>query len=162
KGTEALPLYRKALQIRLKVLGEEHPHTAQSYNNVAFCLNTLGKRSEAMSHLRRALLGQDVSRHSAAPAGFARSLFASTQAQPRLLLSCLLAREGKAAEAWRHAEAHLARGLLEALFAAKQDEDKSSGEAAILDARIVSLLGLEKPSAEQQKERNDLVKQRRA
>ena len=35
KYAEAEPLYRKALAIRQKVLGENHPHTANSYNNLA-------------------------------------------------------------------------------------------------------------------------------
>jgi tetratricopeptide (TPR) repeat protein len=162
KASEALPLSRKALAIRRRALGEGHPDTAGSYNNVAFCLYALGKASEAMRHLRLALLGLDVGRHSAAPAGFDRSLFAATQSQPRLLLSCLLAAEGKATEAWRHAEAHLARGLLEALSGGKQAEDAHGGELAKLDARMVPLLGMEKPTAEQQKDRDDLVRQRRA
>jgi tetratricopeptide (TPR) repeat protein len=162
KASEALALLRKALEIDRQALGEGHPLTATSDNNVAFCLNALGKRAEAVRHLRRALLGLDVARHSAAPAGFDRSLFAATQAQPRLLLACLLAREGKHAEAWRHAEAHLARGLLEALSGTKQAEDLHSSELAKLDERIVALLGLEKPTAQQQKERDDLVRQRRA
>src|SRR5262249_5969056 len=102
KAAEALPLSRQALEVTRKALGEGHPTTATGYNNVAFCLNDLGKREEAIRHLRRALLGLDVGRHSAAPAGFGRSLFAATQTQPRLLLSCLLAADGKASEAWRH------------------------------------------------------------
>jgi tetratricopeptide (TPR) repeat protein len=162
KAQEALPLFRKALEIRLKVLGQGHPDTATSYNNVAWCLNGLGKRAGAMRHLRLALLGLDVGRHSAAAAGFDRSLFAATQSQPRLLLACLLAADGKASEAWRHAEAHLARGLLEALSGGKQAEDVRSGELAQLDARIVPLLGMEKPTAEQQKQRDELVRHRRA
>jgi tetratricopeptide (TPR) repeat protein len=162
KAAEALPLFRQALEIKRQALGEGHPDTATSYNNVGGCLNALGNREEAIRHLRRALLGLDVGRHSAAPAGFDRSLFAATQTQPRLLLSCLLAAEGKATEAWRHAEAHLARGLLEALSAGKQAEDAGSGELAKLDARIVAVQGLEKPTAQQQKQRDDLVSQRRA
>jgi tetratricopeptide (TPR) repeat protein len=161
KAQEALPLFRKPLHIYRTALGDDHPDTARSYNNVAWCLNDLGKREEAIRHLRLALLGLDAGRHSAAPAGFDRSLFAATQAQPRLLLACLLAADGKATEAWRHAEAHLARGLLEALSGAEQAEDGSSGELAQLDARIVPLLGLEKPTAQQQKERDNLVKLRR-
>jgi tetratricopeptide (TPR) repeat protein len=162
KHTPALPLFRKALMIQRKAFGEEHPLTTGSYTNVAFCLYALGKREEAIRHLRLALLGMDVSRHSAAAAGFDRSLFAATQAQPRLLLACLLAGEGKAAEAWRHAESHLARGLLEALWGGREREESDSGELAKVDARIVTLLGVAKPGAEQKKERDDLVEQRRA
>jgi tetratricopeptide (TPR) repeat protein len=162
KAAEALPLSRKALESFRKALGEGHHDTATSYHNVAYCLNAVGKRAEAMIHLRRALLGLDVGRHSAAPAGFDRSLFAATQGRPRLLLSCLLAADGKASAAWRHAEAHLARGLLEALAAGAQAPEAGRGQLARLDARVVALLGLEKPTVEQQKERDELVRQRRA
>src|SRR5262249_29168505 len=87
----AVPPARTALLVRRQGLGEDHPHTAHSYHNVASCLNALGKREEATRHLRLALLGLDVGRHSAAPAGFDRSLFAATQGQPRLLLAGRLA-----------------------------------------------------------------------
>jgi tetratricopeptide (TPR) repeat protein len=36
---------RQALLIREKVLGEDHPDTAASYNIVAFCLNAQGKHA---------------------------------------------------------------------------------------------------------------------
>ncbi len=35
KYEEAEPLYRRALQIRKKALGEEHPDVARSLNNLA-------------------------------------------------------------------------------------------------------------------------------
>ena len=47
KYAEAEPLYQKALAIRRKVLGEDHPDTAASYNNVASNLNAQGKYAEA-------------------------------------------------------------------------------------------------------------------
>jgi tetratricopeptide (TPR) repeat protein len=122
KPAEALPLFNKALQTIHKALGEEHPDTARSYNNVAGCLAGLGQRDEALRHLRHALLGIDVSRRNAASpsAGFERSLFAATQQPGRLVLACLLAGEDRAEEAWKHAEAHLARGLLDLLVVPRQ------------------------------------------
>ncbi len=47
KYAEAEEGYRKALAIRRKVLGEEHPDTAPSYNNLAYNQNTQGKYAEA-------------------------------------------------------------------------------------------------------------------
>jgi tetratricopeptide (TPR) repeat protein len=44
---EAEPVYRKGLEIRQRMLGEEHPDTATSYNNVAMNLNAQGKYEEA-------------------------------------------------------------------------------------------------------------------
>ncbi|OWK37332.1 tetratricopeptide repeat protein [Fimbriiglobus ruber] len=40
---EARSLNQKALGIRLKMLGECHPHTAISYNNLAEDLNATGE-----------------------------------------------------------------------------------------------------------------------
>jgi hypothetical protein len=36
-------LYEQALHWRRQFLGENHPHTASSYANVAACLNALGQ-----------------------------------------------------------------------------------------------------------------------
>ncbi|MEW8659886.1 MAG: TIR domain-containing protein, partial [Candidatus Thiodiazotropha endolucinida] len=44
---EAEPLYLQALEICQRVLGEEHPSTATSYNNVATNLNAQGRYAEA-------------------------------------------------------------------------------------------------------------------
>ena len=69
KYAEAEPLYRKALAIRLKTLGEDHPDTAVSYNNLASNLNAQGKYAEAEPLYRKALairlktLGREPLRH---------------------------------------------------------------------------------------------------
>jgi tetratricopeptide (TPR) repeat protein len=55
KYAEAEPLWRKALEIRRKALGEDHPHTADSYNNVAVYLNARGRYAEAEALSRKAL-----------------------------------------------------------------------------------------------------------
>ena len=47
-------MHRRALAIRLKALGEGHPDTATSYNNLAVTLGQ-GKYAEAEAMLRRAL-----------------------------------------------------------------------------------------------------------
>ena len=63
------PLFAKALAIRRKVLGEEHPDTAVSYNNLAFNLNSQGKYAEARAALREGAghppqgAGRGASRH---------------------------------------------------------------------------------------------------
>jgi CHAT domain-containing protein len=62
---EAEPLYREALEIRRRLLGEDHPYTAQSYNNFAMNLDAHGKYAEAEPlyrealEIRRRLLGED-------------------------------------------------------------------------------------------------------
>jgi tetratricopeptide (TPR) repeat protein len=52
---EAQPLLEKILAICRKVLGEEHPHTAQSFNNLAYNLNAQGKYAQAAEGYRKAL-----------------------------------------------------------------------------------------------------------
>ena len=48
-------MFRHALAIKLKALGEAHPDTATSYNNLAATLLTQGKQAEAEAMLRHAL-----------------------------------------------------------------------------------------------------------
>jgi tetratricopeptide (TPR) repeat protein len=62
---EALALRQERLRWCRQVLGEDHPDTAHSYNNVAFNLNALGKHAEAGPLFAKALaiyrkaLGED-------------------------------------------------------------------------------------------------------
>ena len=48
-------MHRRALAIMLKALGEDHPDTATSYNNLALTLYAQGKYAEAEAMHRRAL-----------------------------------------------------------------------------------------------------------
>ena len=58
-------MHRRALAIRLKALGEDHPDTATSYNNLAVTLRAQGKYAEAEAMHRQSLairlkaLGED-------------------------------------------------------------------------------------------------------
>lgn len=52
---QALPLYQRALAIREKVLGAEHPDTASSLNNLAALYDTQGDYAQALPLLQRAL-----------------------------------------------------------------------------------------------------------
>jgi len=52
---EAEPLYRRALAIRERALGPDHPDTAKSLNDVANVLEETGRYGEAESLYRRAL-----------------------------------------------------------------------------------------------------------
>jgi tetratricopeptide (TPR) repeat protein len=52
---EAQPLYEKALAIRRKVLGEEHPDTVSSYHNLANNLDAQVRHSQAQPLLEQAL-----------------------------------------------------------------------------------------------------------
>ena len=55
----AQPLYQKALAIRRKVLGEDHPNTATSYNNLAAILNAQGQYGSGPALYQKSL---DISR----------------------------------------------------------------------------------------------------
>jgi tetratricopeptide (TPR) repeat protein len=63
--TEALPRWQERLKWCRQVLGEDHPHTAESYNNVAFILNAQGRYAEAgplhqkALDIRRKALGEE-------------------------------------------------------------------------------------------------------
>ena len=52
---EAQALYREALEIRHRILGADHPYTADSYYNVASTLDSQGKSAEAEAMFRRVL-----------------------------------------------------------------------------------------------------------
>ena len=52
---EAEPLYRHGLEIYERVLSENHPSTATSYNNLAFNLNAQGRYEAAEPLFRRSL-----------------------------------------------------------------------------------------------------------
>jgi tetratricopeptide (TPR) repeat protein len=53
--TEAQPLYQRALAIREKVLGPEHPYVATSLNNLAELYRAQGRYAEAQPLYQRAL-----------------------------------------------------------------------------------------------------------
>ena len=55
KHAAAEPMRRKLLDLRRDVLGEEHPHTARSYNNLAMNQNAQGRYKEAEQGYRTAL-----------------------------------------------------------------------------------------------------------
>ncbi len=52
---EAQPLFEKALEIRRRLLTDDHPTTAESYNNLAFNLNKQGRSAAAQPLYEKAL-----------------------------------------------------------------------------------------------------------
>ena len=55
KYEEALAMYEKALSIKLKKLGDDHPDVATTYNNMANVYNKQGKNDEALAMYEKAL-----------------------------------------------------------------------------------------------------------
>ena len=55
KYAQAQPLFEKALEIRRRLLTDDHPDTAESYDNVAYNLNAQGKYAAAQPLFEKAL-----------------------------------------------------------------------------------------------------------
>jgi tetratricopeptide (TPR) repeat protein len=55
KYAQAQPLFQKALEIRRRLLTDDHPDTALSYNNLAFNLKAQGKYAQAQPLYEKAL-----------------------------------------------------------------------------------------------------------
>ena len=55
KYAQAQPLFEKALEIRRRLLTDDHPDTAASYNNLAINLNAQGKYAQAQPLFEKAL-----------------------------------------------------------------------------------------------------------
>ena len=52
---KALPLYQRALDIREKVLGPQHPDVATTLNNLAVLYDSMGDYEKALPLYQRAL-----------------------------------------------------------------------------------------------------------
>jgi CHAT domain-containing protein/tetratricopeptide (TPR) repeat protein len=159
---KALPLYEKALTIRRKVLGEEHPDTALSYNNVAWCLWRLDRIADATRLLQRSLPGQEVARFHKAASGFDRALASRKGISPHQLLALGLARLHQPKGAFAHADAGLARALLDDLVRTDADVTALASQLAKLDSRLLPLFGKQELPSDERNLRDELVAQRRA
>ena len=51
---KALVQYRRALDIQIRVFGQEHPDVADLYNNIGLVYHSQGKVKEALDQLHRA------------------------------------------------------------------------------------------------------------
>ena len=55
KYAKAQPIFENALEIRHRLLTDDHPDTAESYNNVALCLDSQSKHADALPLFKKAL-----------------------------------------------------------------------------------------------------------
>jgi tetratricopeptide (TPR) repeat protein len=161
KHAQALPLFEKTLAIFRKVLGEEHPDTAGSYHNLGLFLQAQVRYREAIRFWQAALLGHDAGRLARASSGFDRSLYGAHFLTPRQGLVLAHAGLKEPALAWQHAEADLARGLLDDLGGGLGENAAVLAEVKKLDERLLPLLSAGKLSREQDRLRQDLTSQRR-
>ena len=91
KYDQAQPLFEKALEVRRRLLTDDHPDTADSYDNLAYNVNSQGKYAQAQPlyekahEIRRRLLGDDHPRTATGYNNVAFNLKAQgkyAQAQP--------------------------------------------------------------------------------
>jgi hypothetical protein len=94
------------------VLGEAHPDTATSYNNVASNLNAQGQYAAAAQVFAEAARSFEAARLAVTAAGLDRAAFGARRSPVPPLAACL-ARLGRPADAWQRLEQELARGLLD-------------------------------------------------
>src|SRR5262249_25295240 len=136
----------KALAINLKALGEDHPYTASSYDNLATNLHAQGKLGEAVANWTTAAAIYEHSRGARSASGLERSV--TPLRSPLPVLAIALARQGQPRDAWARWEAALARGLLDDLSARqlrplnteqRRREADLAGQLQRLDERIARL-----------------------
>src|SRR5262249_49802858 len=131
----------------LKALDEGHPNIAQSYSNLAYVLDRLGKADDALDALTSAVKADELARLRGA-----RGLEAATQSRsdPAPALAVALARAGGAADAWGQWGRGLARAVLDETagraarpltHAEKAREADLLGWGQALDERISRLVG---------------------
>lgn len=168
KESEALPHYRKALQIQEKILGREHLQTAIASQNVALCLWNLEEHAQAVHLWQRSLAGQEAARfHLQRDSGFDRAATTATVLPRGGNLAVGLAKLGQPRNAFAHAEAFLARGLLDDMATPNASADVirlHALEARLqnLDAALVAIAGLSEPSDEQRTQYAATVREQRA
>jgi len=161
----AQPLFEKALEIRRRLLTDDHPDAANSYSNLAYNLNAQGKYLEARDQWLRAVKSLDKARLRVAFTGLER---AGSDRPERPTLAAVQARLGQPAEAWQTLEEDMGRGLLDEL-AARQDRRLAFAERARLRELTTELEQLDKlvetapkglEQAERAKRFEDLKRQR--
>jgi tetratricopeptide (TPR) repeat protein len=161
KYSQAQPLYQKALELRKQLLGEQHPDTASSYNNLAANLYAQGKHREAIRAWQAALLGHDAGRLARASTGFDRALLGADLLAPRQGLVLAHARLQEPILACQYAEADLARGLLDDLGEALDEDAALVAQLKRLDERLLPLLASGQLTEDQKCLRGELTGQRR-
>jgi Tfp pilus assembly protein PilF len=157
---------RKALAIRRKVLGEEHPDTAACYNSVALNLNAQGQYAQAEALWLHAADAFTRARLQITVGGLERAAF-SSERSPLSALAAVLARNGKAEQAWQRYEESLSRGAWDDLSAQLRrpqvERDRLNQLAARieqLNKRIEQVSGPRSP-AEQKRQHDELLSQMR-
>ena len=161
KWAEAQPLLQKALDLHKKLLGEQHPNTAVFSSNLAINLYAQGRYAEAVRAWQAALLGYNAGRLARAFTGFDRALTGANNLTPRRGLVLAHAHLQEPILAWEHAEADLARGLLDDLAGPLDNNAALLAQVTRLDEQLLPLTTTETLNPEQKRLREELTGQRR-
>jgi tetratricopeptide (TPR) repeat protein len=168
KYAEAAEDFRKALDIRRKLLGEEHPDSTLSYNSMGVNLHAQGQYAAAEEVWLRAARSFAAARLHLARSGLDRATVTSERS-PLTHLACVLARNGKPAEAWARYEESLSRGTWDDLSARLRRPPAEQAQQAQLSTRLERLeqlltrtAALKEETPEQKKAREELLSQHRA
>jgi tetratricopeptide (TPR) repeat protein len=162
KPSQALPSVKKAVAINKKMQGEGHRDTSEGYSQLALCQYTLGNYLEARRAWTAALLGYDAGRVGRAITGFERAQGNVDRLTPRNGLALLCARSKQPRQAWKFAEADLARNLLEDTTAPKGDDKGLSNQLQSLDQRMLKVLSKVNRTDEDRKLLLEMDRQRRS
>lgn len=122
--------FREGLAICRQVLGDVHSSTALVAASLAACLQAQNRLPESEAEWRAAVQYYESARQRVSFSGLGRSAFAARRS-PYPGLTTVLARQGKATEAWESLEAGFGRGLLDDLTirnARQLDEDDHTRE----------------------------------
>jgi tetratricopeptide (TPR) repeat protein len=159
---------RKALDGFRKALGEDNPRTARAYGHVAATLHAQGNYADAEDYGRRAADRFARARLRIAASGLGRAT-KTAERSPLPALAAVLARNGKAEEAWQRFEESLGRGAWDDLSARLRRPAAEQARQAELTARLEQLdrqieqtLAAGEDTPERKRRREELLGQRRA
>jgi tetratricopeptide (TPR) repeat protein len=167
KYEEAEEDFRKALIIFREVLGEENLDTTISSNNLAATLNAQGKYAAAEQLWLQGTAGFATARSRLAHSGLQRATI-SGERSPLLPLAAVLARNGKTSQAWQRYEESLARGTWDDLSARlRRPAAEQARQTTLilqldqLDQLIARAVAVKDETAQEKKQRENLLGQRR-
>jgi CHAT domain-containing protein len=154
EGARLLGETRDELERRL---GADHPTTVECSAALVRTLWLEGKFDAAEKLARKTAANFEKARLATAAGGIERSAFSTSTQPPAIYLAALLARAGRAEEAWRYFEQDLGRGLLDDFGARdsrplrpeqRRREQEVEGQIASIDKAIAATLQRPKPDDE--------------
>jgi CHAT domain-containing protein/Tfp pilus assembly protein PilF len=137
---DAEPLYQRALAIRERAVGADHPDTAISANNLAFLYRAEGRVADALPMVQRLIGGGQAQLRTALPVLFdaqRQQLLTNEQALDDALNAIQRGTQSSAAAAVNKLAVRIAAGTDRMAELVRRDQDLGS-ESESLDKAIVS------------------------